>query len=134
MGAGRTPLRWAFVNRDPALEPDLLHSYVDAWRRHDVEAVLETLADDCEVVEPHGPVYRGKDQVSEWMRNWVVAGGRITQWRITDSGSAGDLLVAEWERTCRWRGTETSFAGATICRLLGGRISYLREYGHLPAP
>jgi ketosteroid isomerase-like protein len=133
MGAERTPLRWAFVNRDPTLDPDLLHTYIGGWRGHDVGAVLETLTDDCEVVETHGRVYRGRDRVGEMMRNWLAAGGQIREWQITDSGAAGDLLIAEWERTCRWQGEEMPLQGATICRLLGGRISYLREYGGRPA-
>jgi hypothetical protein len=134
MGAERTPLRWAFVNKDPTLDPDVLHTYVAAWRRHDVEAVLAVIADDCEIIEAHGLVYRGRDRVAQWMRNWIAAGGQIAEWRITDSGAAGDLLMAEWERTCLWQGEESLFQGATICRTLGGRISYLREYEGKYAP
>ncbi|MEU4236314.1 nuclear transport factor 2 family protein [Actinoplanes sp. NPDC026619] len=122
------------MNRDPTLDPDLLHTYVDGWRRHDVEAVRGTLAGDCEVVETNGLVYRGSDRVGEWMRNWLAAGGHIADWRITDSGAAGDLLVAEWQRICRWQGEEIAVQGATVCRPLGGRISYLREYGGRAAP
>jgi ketosteroid isomerase-like protein len=122
------------VNRDPTPDPDLLHAYVDGWRRHDVEGVLETLADDCAVTEAYGTVCRGKDRFAAWMRDWIEAGGRITDWRITDSGAAGDLLVAEWNRISRHRGEETAVRGATICRPRGGRISYLREYAARPAP
>ncbi|GIF21474.1 hypothetical protein Ate02nite_42040 [Paractinoplanes tereljensis] len=134
MGAERTPLRWAFVNKDPTLDPDLLHTYIDGWGRHDIAAVLAVLADDCQVIESHGPVHRGTDQVERWMRSWLATGGHIREWRITDSGAAGDLLMAEWEITRRWRGEESSFQGATICRTLGGRISYLREYAGRLAP
>lgn len=128
MRTQRAPLRWAFVNNDPTLGPDLLHDYIDGWRRHDVPAVLSTLADDCVVVESDGPVYRGRERVEEWMTAWFAAGGRVHEWRITSSGSTGDLIVAEWEFTRTWRDVRSSCPGATIARAREGRIGYLREY------
>lgn len=128
MRTQRAPLRWAFVNNDPIVGPDLLHDYIDGWRRHDIPAVLSTLADDCVVIESYGPVYRGLERVEQWMTSWFAAGGRVHDWRITSSGSTGDLIVAEWEFTCTWQHEVSSFPGMTVARPQGGRIAYLREY------
>ena len=57
-----------------------LHTYIDAWRRHDVGAVLTTLTDDCVVIESYGPVYRGRPRVEQWMNAWFAAGGRVDAW------------------------------------------------------
>ncbi len=105
-----------------------LTNYIDAWRRHDVAAVLETLTDDCVITECYGPVYRGKRRVEQWMRAWFDAGGTVNDWQITTNAVAGDVLTAEWLFSCTWRGTDATFEGATVARLAGGRIAYLREY------
>ncbi|WP_328988858.1 nuclear transport factor 2 family protein [Kribbella sp. NBC_01245] len=105
-----------------------LRAYFDGWRRHDIPAVLATLADDCVVIESYGPVYRGKERVEQWMRAWFGAGGSVDGWEITSEGVAGDLLVVEWHFECTWKGSPGAFDGSTVARLEGGRIGYLREY------
>ena len=42
--------------------------------------------------------------------------------------AAGDILIAEWLFACIWRGKPGTFEGASVARLTGGKISYLREY------
>lgn len=105
-----------------------LRAYIDGWRRHDVPAVLATLADDCVVIESYGPVYRGKERVEEWMGAWFGAGGTVDLWEITSEAATGDLLVAEWHFECTWMDSPGAFDGSTVARLDNGQISYLREY------
>ncbi|HET6989462.1 MAG TPA: nuclear transport factor 2 family protein [Kribbella sp.] len=105
-----------------------LHAYIDGWRRHDIPAVLETLTDDCVVIESYGPVYRGTARVEQWMNAWFNAGGTVDAWEITSSAAAGDTLVVEWHFECTWMGSVGGFDGSTIARLDRGRIGYLREY------
>jgi ketosteroid isomerase-like protein len=105
-----------------------LRAYLDGWRRHDIPAVLATLADDCVVIESYGPVYRGKQRVEEWMNAWFGGGGTVDKWDITSEAEAGRTLVAEWHFECTWKGSPGAFDGSTIARLHDGRITYLREY------
>ena len=105
-----------------------LHAYIDGWRRHDVAAVLATLAADCVIIESPGPVYRGKDRVRQWMLAWFGAGGSVDGWEITSNATIGDVLVAEWRFACTWKGDAAAFDGATIAKLHGNKIAYLREY------
>lgn len=107
---------------------DVLLAYIDAWRRHDVGAVLNTLAEDCLIIECYGPVYRGRCQVERWMRTWFGAGGTVDSWDVTWHAASQDLRIAEWRFGCTWRGDSESFDGATIARLCGPKIAYLREY------
>lgn len=60
-----------------------LLDYIEAWRRHDVHGVLDTLAADCVIIECYGPVYRGRDRVEQWMRAWFGAGGSVDSWEVT---------------------------------------------------
>jgi ketosteroid isomerase-like protein len=129
MQTRRAPLRWTFVNHDPALAADLLHEYVEGWVRQDIPAVLTTLAEDCVVVEADGRSHRGRDRVEWWMKRWFATGGRVEGWQITSSASTGELLVAEWQRVCSSQGGGAmSVVGATIARPVAGRIGHLREY------
>lgn len=105
-----------------------LTDYINAWQRHDIAGVLETLADDCVVIECYGPVYRGKGRVEQWMRAWFDAGGSVDDWQITTQAAAGDTLTAEWVFSCTWQGKAATFEGASVARLTNGSIAYLREY------
>jgi ketosteroid isomerase-like protein len=105
-----------------------LRSYIEAWTRHDVAGVLATLTHDCVVTESYGPVYRGHDCVEQWMHKWFGEGGSVDAWRITSEATAGDVLVTEWIFSCTWQGVAHTFEGATIARLRGEKIAYLREY------
>jgi ketosteroid isomerase-like protein len=107
---------------------DLLEKYIDGWLRHDVQAVLDTLTEDCTVIECYGPVYRGKPRVEQWMHAWFGAGGTVDRWEITSAAGAGVTLVAEWHFECTWKGDAGAFDGATVARVVDGRIAYLREY------
>jgi ketosteroid isomerase-like protein len=105
-----------------------LRDYIEAWERHDVAGVLATLAEDCVVVEGHGPVYRGRGRVEQWMRTWFGEGGSVDAWEITSEAAAGDTLTAEWTFSCTWQGQSHTFDGATVARLRGESIACLREY------
>jgi ketosteroid isomerase-like protein len=105
-----------------------LGAYIDAWRSHDVAGVLATLAEDCVITESYGPVYRGHRRVEQWMRAWFAAGGSVDGWEITSHLAAGEALIAEWIFSCTWQGKAATFEGATIARLAGEKIAYLREY------
>ena len=105
-----------------------LYAYIDAWRRQDVAGVLAVLTDDCVVIESYGPVYRGRSRVEQWMHAWFDAGGVVDDWTITTQAAAGETLLAEWVFTCTWQGDIATFDGATIARLEGEKIAYLREY------
>jgi ketosteroid isomerase-like protein len=104
-----------------------LQAYIDGWRRHDISAVLGTLADDCVVTECYGPIYRGRTRVEQWMTTWLAIGS-VDSWEITNQIATGDVLVAEWTFSCTYRGDSATFDGATIARLRDGEITYLREY------
>jgi len=105
-----------------------LLDYIDAWRRHDIPGVLDTLAADCVIIECYGPVYRGRDRVEQWMRAWFGAGGSVDAWEITWHAAGSDFLVAEWRFSSTWQGDSTTFEGASVARLRGEKIAYLREY------
>lgn len=38
----------------------IVQRYVDAWKKGNESEILDVLAEDCIIVESHGPTYRGK--------------------------------------------------------------------------
>ena len=62
------------------------------------------------------------------MRAWFDARGSVDAWKITSQATAEETLTAEWIFSCTWQGEATTFEGATVARLDGGKIAYLREY------
>ena len=106
----------------------LLENYVEGWKSGRVDAVLETLADDCVITECYGPIYRGRDQVQRWMRTWFAEGGRVLQWDIISFVGGRESAAVEWIFRCWWQEREFSLDGASVVRFFDGKIEALREY------
>ncbi len=106
----------------------LIEKYIAGWRAHDLDAILETLTDDCVVIESFGPVYHGHQWIKAWVATWLSQGGQVLEWTMRDIQSFGDIEIAEWTFHYKWRGEENTFDGATVAKLNGGKLSYLREY------
>lgn len=74
----------AGVDAFPGPEPEdprvrtMLAAYVDAWRRSDVDGLVETLRTDVRIAMPPSPSwYRGRDDVLEVLRTWVWSRGEF---------------------------------------------------------
>ena len=59
---------------DDAELRDLVHTYVDAWERGDVDAVMAMLAEDATVtMPPMATWYRGRDAIRVFLSEWAFA-------------------------------------------------------------
>lgn len=90
---------------------DTLKQLLDAFNRHDLDAIMEFFADDCSFDMPRGPDYRGqryvgKAQVREGLGSrfkgipdvhygeevhWISAEGNkgVSEWTLTGTTTAG---------------------------------------------
>lgn len=102
--------------------------YIAGWRAHHVDRVLATLDEDCVVVESHGPTYRGRSRVQQWMATWLAEGGTVEYWNVLSEAPFDGGVVAEWSFGCVWQGVNYDIEGITIARVSDGKISSLREY------
>jgi len=114
------------VNSEAA--ENLIRSYVEGWREGDAAKILGAVAPDCVVIESHGPIYRGKETISQWIETWFGAGGVVHSWEIRSLEIAGTAGFFEWSFACSWQGKRYEFEGASVIRFAEGGISYLREY------
>jgi ketosteroid isomerase-like protein len=91
---------------------DTLKKILDAFNRHDLDAIMEFFADDCSFDMPRGPEpwgqrFTGKVQVREALasrfkgipdvhygdeRHWVAGDRGVSEWTLTGTTTAGVSL------------------------------------------
>ncbi|HYD76473.1 nuclear transport factor 2 family protein [Ramlibacter sp.] len=116
-----------------SLSIDDLQAFADAWNRHDIEALMGFMADDCVFEASAGPDacgahYAGKDAVragfSEVFQTFPDA-----QWRSPRHFVLGDRGVSEWTFTgTRKDGTRVEVNGCDLFTFRGEKIAIKNSY------
>jgi len=98
-----------------SIRVDTLKAFLEAFNRHDVNAIMEFFADDCVMDLPRGPDpwgrrAVGKDQVAKACnsrfeglpdahygddRHWVVGNRGFSEWTLTGTTPSGERLEVE---------------------------------------
>jgi ketosteroid isomerase-like protein len=114
----------------------LLDRFMDAWARHDLDAAMACMAEDCRYDEFNEKVWDGREAVRE---------GFLPQFR----GDYGDIQFLEEDRsidaetgrmlvrwTCRfdWKGTERRWRGLDILHVRDGLITEKLTYAKADRP
>jgi RNA polymerase sigma-70 factor (ECF subfamily) len=74
---------------------EIVDRYVDAWERHDVEAVAAMLTEDATIAMPPIPTwFRGREAVSAFLARGPLAAGQ--SWRIVPSHANGQLAFGHY--------------------------------------
>jgi RNA polymerase sigma-70 factor (ECF subfamily) len=97
---------------------EIVESFVDAWERADVDAVVAMLAHDATIAMPPQPTwYRGREAAAAFLRAIALAPG--ARWRLRPVMANGQLAFGEyrWEQT-----TERFVATAVIVLALSGDL------------
>lgn len=106
----------------------LIQSYVDGWKENDISKITEPLAFDCQIIESHGPIYKGVEKVRKWVEVWIKSNGKVTQWDITSFYVVEDTATFEWVFDCIVNNKTYHIEGISIVHFKDNKISYLREY------
>lgn len=92
---------------------DMMRTFLDAFNRHDVDAIMAFFTDDCVFDMPRGPEpggrrLAGKDAVREGIasrfagipdvhygddRHWTSADRGVSEWTITGTTAAGTRIA-----------------------------------------
>jgi hypothetical protein len=112
----------------------LAQQYTDGWIAADQDKILSTLSADCDIIESHGPRYRGTSQIKSWIEAWHAAGGKVLNWEIKSFKRFEKGACYEWNFSCRWEGKIDSFSGCTVVELKDSLITSMREYRRTHAP
>lgn len=116
-----------------SLSIDDLQKFADAWNRHDIEALIGFMTEDCVFEASAGPDacgtrHAGKEAVragfSEVWKNFPDA-----QWRAPRHFVSGDRGVSEWTFTgTRTDGTRVETNGCDLFTFRGGKIATKNSY------
>lgn len=110
-----------------------LQAFADAWNRHDIDALMRFMTDDCLFeasagAEVCGTRYAGKDAVRAGYADvWKTFPD--AQWRSPRHFVCGDRGVSEWTFTgTRTDGTRVEVDGCDLFTFREGRIASKNSY------
>ena len=110
-----------------------LDAFADAWNRHDTDAILSMMAEDCIFEASRGPdvkgaVYKGQDEVRRGVDE-VFATFRDAQWNGPRHFVAGDRGVSEWVFTATSPdGSRVEVQGCDVFTFRDGKIAVKNSY------
>ena len=111
----------------------LLEEFAAAWNRHDVNALMSAMTDDCVFKSTAGPtasgaVYEGRDAVRAAFAG-VWQAFPDAQWNGPTHFVASDRAVSEWVFTgTRLDGTRVEAEGCDIFTFRGDKIAVKNSY------
>jgi len=121
------------TNVTPDVTIDVLQAFADAWNRHDVEALMSFMTDDCEFDSSAGPDvcgtrYSGREAVrAAFAEVWTVFPD--AHWADARHFIQGDRGVSEWTFTgTRTDGSRVEVHGCDLFTFRGGKIAVKNSY------
>jgi len=112
----------------------LLASFADAYNRHDVEAIMAHMTDDCVFISYFGPDVCGESFVGRDKVTQRVAAGLAdfpdARWEIIGHFVSGDRGVSEWIFRGTKRGTVEHLErqGLDVFTFRNGKIQIKNTY------
>jgi steroid delta-isomerase-like uncharacterized protein len=127
----------------PEATIETLQAFADAWNRHDIDAIMSFMADDCVFEASAGPDvcgarFEGREAVRAAFED-VWATFPDAHWGDARHFVCGDRGVSEWTFTgTRADGMRAEVSGCDLFRFSDGRIavknSYRKNRPPLPGP
>ena len=118
---------------NPEVTPEVLQAFADAWNRHDVDALMSFMTDECVFEASGGPEawgtrYVGRDAVrAGYAEVWSTFPD--AQWGNARHFVSGDRGVSEWTFTgTRTDGSRVEVNGCDLFTFRDGKISVKNSY------
>jgi cation diffusion facilitator family transporter len=105
---------------------EAVERFNDAFNRHDVDAVMAAMTDDCvfeNTSPPHGQRYEGQDQVRKAWEEFFTA-SPDAHFAGDDVIVAGDRCIVQWTYT--WSnddGSTSTLRGVDVMRVRDGKVA-----------
>jgi len=121
------------TNTMSGVTTDMLQAFADAWNRHDVQALMSFMTEDCVFeasagTDAWGTRYVGRDAVQAGFAE-VWATFPDARWSDARHFVHGDRGVSEWTFTgTRADGTRVEVNGCDLFTFEGGRIALKNSY------
>jgi steroid delta-isomerase-like uncharacterized protein len=121
------------MNSTVEVTTDMLQAFAEAWNRHDVDALMAFMADDCVFEASAGPDvcgirYSGQEAVrSAFAEVWMTFPD--AHWGEARHFVLGDRGVSEWTFTgTRAGGTQVELHGCDLFTFRDGKIALKNSY------
>ena len=117
----------------PGVTTEMLQAFAEAWNRHDIDALMSFMAEDCVFEASAGPDvfgtrYAGRDAVRAGFAE-VWATFPDAKWSNARHFVREDRGVSEWTFTgTRADGTRVEVQGCDLFTFRDGRISLKNSY------
>ncbi|MGB8763621.1 MAG: nuclear transport factor 2 family protein [Burkholderiales bacterium] len=112
---------------------ELLQAFADAWNRHDIDALMSFMSDDCVFEASAGPdasgtQFKGREAVrAGYMEVWATYPD--ARWGNARHFVFGDRGVSEWTFTgTRADGTRVEVNGCDLFTFRNGKIALKNSY------
>ena len=112
---------------------DGLQAFADAWNRHDIDALMSFMTDDCVFQANAGPdavgtLFRGMHEVREgFMRAWQIYPD--ARWNDAQHFVSGDRGASEWVFSGTSRdGLAIEVAGCDLFLFRDGKIAVKNSF------
>lgn len=108
----------------------LIKQYVTGWQQNNIQQICECLAENCTVIESHGPIYQGIQDIKQWFHLWQQANSKISKWDILSFYyyKKGNTAFFEWEFACISNNVSYAFAGISKVKFMNKKITFIHEY------
>ncbi len=120
-------------NQSDEVTTGFLHAFAEAWNRHDVDALMTFMSEDCVFEASAGPDvcgsrYAGRDAVRAGYAE-VFATFPDARWNGARHFVSGDRGVSEWTFTgTRGDGARLEVHGCDVFTFRGGKIALKNSY------
>lgn len=117
----------------PEMTTEWLQFVADAWNRHDLDALMSFMTDDCVFEASAGPAVAGTRSVGRGAVRAAYAEVFATfpdaHWGSATHFVCGDRGVSEWIFTgTRTDGARVEVQGCDLFRFRGGKIALKNSY------
>jgi ketosteroid isomerase-like protein len=125
-------LRWMGDLRMPSMTEAFLDAFADAWNRHDIEAILAAMTEDC-VFQPaigpevHGARFVGREEVRRGIAKFFAA-YPDSRWKNPAHFIAGDRGVTEWIFSATGPSGPIETNGCDVFTFRDGKIAVKDSY------
>jgi hypothetical protein len=109
---------------------NLIQLYINGWKQNDITMITAPLAENCIVIESHGPTYYGMQSIKHWFELWQAANSSIVQWDIVSFSfdAKAQIAFCEWDFACISNDVKYALLGISKVKFLEEKISLIHEY------
>ncbi len=116
------------TNEPSEVTIELLESFLDAWNRHDLDAILEHLEPDCLYITGDGLRLRGHDEIRRGLAGFLTT-YPDAHWSDAVHTVAGDRGSSEWVlRATTPDGAPIEMDSCDLFSFRNGRLAVVSAY------